>query len=205
MNIIYNTNPFFHISIENVFSKKQLETIFEEIEFLNPHFKGPAFTGSASLKYTDCNDCLMEKELKKNTGIFLDDVENFKNSQIITFIDEKIKEIGKYKNWNNKTFKRMFDNVKWGSELINRYDNNDYYKPHCDCGVFTLIFFIWHNNFYPKGGDLYFPEYDHIYKCKNNHALLFFSKEFHGVTPIIIEKQESYRYSVVSFSEMSDC
>ena len=192
MKIIYNDNPFFHISLENVFSAEELKIIFKEINELKKNFKDPEFTGSASSNF---------EILKNNTGIFLVEYENLK---IIKIIDKCIKKISTNSNWKNLAFKRLFNSLMWGSELINCYKKNDYYKPHVDNGIFSLIFFLWDNTSNFEGGDLFFPEYDHLHECKNNHGILFFSKELHGVTPIISKEELSKRYSIVSFSTIKE-
>ena len=188
MKIIYNDNPFFHISLENVFSAEELKIIFKEINELKKNFKDPEFTGSASSNF---------EILKNNTGIFLVECENLK---IIKIIDKCIKKISTNSNWKNLAFKRLFNSLMWGSELINCYKKNDYYKPHVDNGIFSLIFFLWENTSNFEGGDLFFPEYDYLHKCNSNCGILFFSTELHGVTPIIANEETSTRYSIVTFS-----
>jgi hypothetical protein len=191
MRIIYNDNPFFHISLENVFSTEELKIIFKEINELKKEFKDPEFTGSANSN---------SEILKKNTGIFLVEYKDYENLKTIKIIDKCIKKISTNSNWENLAFKRLFNSLMWGGELINCYKKNDYYKPHVDNAIFSLIFFLWENTSNFEGGDLFFPEYDYLYKCKKNHGILFFSKELHGVTPIIVNEDKSTRYSIVTFS-----
>ena len=195
MKIIYNDNPFFHISLENVFSAEELKIIFKEINELKKHFKDPDFTSSATKNL---------EILKKNTGIFLVESETYENLQITKIIDKCIKKISTCNNWENLTFKRLFNNLMWGGDRINCYKNGDYYKPHVDSGIFSLIFFLWDNTSNFEGGDLYFPEHDYLHKCNNNCGILFFSKELHGVTPIITNEELSKRYSIVTFSTIKE-
>jgi len=196
MKIFHNDTPFFHITLEDVFSTKELEIIFKEIIELKQYFKNPNFTGSAISGNTNHHQVL-----KKNTGTFLHKTneETCKNLKVIKIIDNCIKEIG-INNWSNLTFKRLFDSLIWGSELINCYKENDYYKPHFDHGIFTLIFFLWEDDSNFKGGDLYFPEHNYLHKCSSNQGILFFSKELHGVTPLIAQEETATRYSIVTFS-----
>jgi hypothetical protein len=191
MKIIYNDNPFFNISLENIFSAEELKIIFKEINELKKYFKDPNFTVSASTHL---------QVLKKNTGIFLVESEIYKNLKMIKIIDKYIKKISNNNSWKNIAFKRLFNSLMWGSELVNCYKKNDYYKPHVDYGIFSLIFFLWDNTSNFEGGDLFFPEYDYLHKCNSNCGILFFSKELHGVTPIIVNDENSTRYSIVTFS-----
>ncbi len=195
MKIIHNNNPFFNISLENIFSAEELKIIFKEINELKKHFKDPNFTASATKN---------SEILKKNTGIFLVESETYENLQIIKIIDKCIKKISTNSNWKNIAFKRLFNSLMWGGELVNCYKKNDYYKPHTDNGIFSLIFFLWDNTSNFEGGDLYFLEHDYLHKCKSNHGILFFSKEMHGVTPIITNDEKSNRYSIVTFSHIKE-
>lgn len=195
MKILHNDNPFFNISLENVFSAEELKIIFKEINELKEKFKDPNSTRSATIH---------SEILKKNTGMFLVEYKNYENLKTIKIIDKSIKKISTNSNWENLAFKRIFNSLMWGSELINCYKKNDYYKPHVDDGIFSIIFFLWDNTSNFEGGDLYFPEHDYLHKCKSNHGILFFSKEMHGVTPIITNDEESNRYSIVTFSDVKD-
>ena len=193
MKIIYNDNPFFNISLENIFSAEELKIIFKEINELKKHFKDPNFTASESTHI---------EVLKKNTGMFLSESETYENLKTIKIIDKCIKKISINNSWKNITFKRLFNSLMWGGELVSCYKKNDYYKPHTDSGIFSLIFFLWDNTSNFEGGDLFFPEYDYLHKCNSNCGILFFSKELHAVTPIIVNEEKSTRYSIVTFSTM---
>ena len=193
MKIIYKDNPFFNIFLENIFSAEELKIIFKEINELKKNFKGPNFTGSASTH---------SKILKKNTGMFLSESQTYENLKTIKIIDKCIKKISINNSWKNITFKRLFNSLMWGGELVSCYKKNDYYKPHTDSGIFSLIFFLWDNTSNFEGGNLFFPEYDYLHKCNSNCGILFFSKELHAVTPIIVNEEKSTRYSIVTFSTM---
>lgn len=196
--IIRNKNePFFHIVIDEIFSDSILPTIYEEINSLKNELKSGDMTKAALDSFGN--------SLKKNKGIFLVESKNYKNSKVISSIDASIKKISKCKNWENKTFCRMYNSVMWGGELLNCYDSSDYYMPHTDSGLFTMITFLYenHENGDLQGGDLYFPEYDYLHKCNNNQAIIFFSKELHGVTTFTSNKN-CKRYSIVTFSQLCD-
>lgn len=194
MNIIHNNQPFFHISLENIFSEKEWSDIYQELILLKPHFKTPEHTESATHN---------KKFLKKNKGIFLLETKNIEESKIIPIVDNKIKDIKK-SQWKVKALQRLFNCLMWGSDLINYYENNDYYMPHVDVGVFTLILWMWDKNLNFTGGDLYFPEHDYLHNCKNNHGIIFFSKELHGATTFKTNVLDDGRYSIVTFSSLPE-
>lgn len=136
--------------------------------------------------------------------MFLVDSESYGNLKTIEIIDKCIKKISTNKDWKNFAFKRLFNSLMWGSELVNCYKKDDYYKPHIDTGIFSLIFFLWDDTSIFEGGDLFFPEYDYLHKCNRNCGILFFSKELHGVTPVIVNEEKSIRYSIVTFSTIEE-
>jgi len=196
--IIKNKNePFFHIIVDEIFSHSVLPMVYEEINSLKNEFKSEDMTKPAVDNFGN--------SLKKNKGVFLAESKNYKNSKIISSINASIKEISKYKNWQNKTFCRMYNSAMWGSELLNCYSSGDYYMPHTDSGLFTMITFLYenHKNGDSHGGDLYFPEYDYLHKCNNNQAIIFFSKELHGATTFTCNKN-CKRYSIVTFSQLDN-
>jgi|ETNvirnome_6_100_1030635.scaffolds.fasta_scaffold02044_14 hypothetical protein len=193
MKVIHHNEPFLHVTLEDVFSSRELEIVHEEIKGLKQYFGNPDVTGTA-LSQDD-------EPLKKGDGIFLLQLDY--ESKITKFINKRIKQIGK-SEWKNPTFRRVFHSLVWGNELLNCYKGNDYYKPHFDHGVLTLVFFLWEDTSTFDGGDLYFPEYDYIHKCNNNHAILSNSKEIHGVTPLVTKDETSTRYSIVTFSVQNE-
>lgn len=190
MKVIHHNEPFLHVTLEDVFSPRELEIVHEEIKGLKQYFGNPDVTGTASSKDDEL--------LKKGDGIFLPH-----ESKITKIIDKRIKQVSNSK-WKDGTFRRMFHALVWGNELLNCYKGNDYYKPHFDHGVFSLIFFLWEDTSTFDGGDLYFPEYDYLHKCNNNHAVLFNSKEMHEVTPLVTKDETSTRYSIVTFSVQNE-
>jgi hypothetical protein len=188
MNIIHKTNPFYHILLKDIFFEGDLLKIKEKLISLKGNFQSEEHTGSAKIK---------EKFLKKNKGMFLKstELEFFTNK-----IDSLLKQVKINEDWDNFCFKRIFNNLRWGSELVQYYQNNNYYLPHIDEGVFTMIFWIYEDQSKTKGGNLYFPEYDYLLNCKTNEGIIFFSKELHEVTKIESKKNFG-RYSITSFSE----
>lgn len=192
MKIIHNESPFFYISIENIFSENIFSKLYDEINSLKSKFKTKEYTGSAVLPNGE--------NLKNNKGLFLEELDNFDNLQVTKEINKLLYKILRDKNWKNFAFRRMFNSLLWGGGLINYYENNDYYKPHIDDGIFSLIIWMYDKKSSFEGGDLYFPEYDYLHQCKNNHGILFFSKELHGVIPISSCEKDLGRYSIVTFS-----
>ena len=74
MKILHNNDPFFHISLENIFSEDRLKIIFKEINELKNNFENPESTGSSTYNF---------EVLKKNTGMFLVKSENYENLAVL--------------------------------------------------------------------------------------------------------------------------
>ena len=115
MKIIYNDNPFFNISLENIFSAEELKIIFKEINELKKHFKDPNFTASASTHI---------EVLKKNTGMFLSESETYENLKTIKIIDKCIKNNKSY--YNKKSPKPKI-------ALTLRYTCNQHHRSINNC------------------------------------------------------------------------
>jgi len=194
MNIQHNDFPFYHIVIDEVFSKSILPSIYEEINLLKKEFKPPEFTESAKQN---------GKILKKNKGIFLQESKIFGDLKIINHIDNISKKVGHDNNWKNKTFQRMYKTLMWGSDLLNHYSSDDYYLPHFDGGIFSMVTFLYENYDIHEGGDLHFPEHNYTHKCKNNQSIIFFAKEIHEVTKLKGDENIN-RYSIVTFSKYNE-
>ena len=196
MKITHKTNPFYHISLENIFTENDLFDIKAKLDRLKFQFKSGEYTGSS----IEING----KIKKKNKGLFLLDCKN--NSIINDFITNKIDNIiinVKTSRWKNFCFNRIYNKLEWGGDLIQYYGSDDYYEPHVDNGIFTMILWFYDDEKIISGGDLYFPEYDYLHQCKNNNGIIFFSNELHGVTTL--KSKESFgRYSITTFSSFPE-
>lgn len=196
MIIKHVKDPFYHIVIEEVFDALSLSAIYEEINHMKENLESEKFTGSATDIYNNT--------LKKNKGIFVSGNKKFQKLVLTSSIRNLIEENSNKKYWKNNTLHRIYKSLDWGSTLLNCYGKDDYYKPHIDDGIFTILIFIYQNYENKNiGGDLYFPEYDFLHRCNNNQSIIFLSKELHGVTPIVND-DFSNRYSIVTFSREKD-
>lgn len=187
MKIHHMKDPFFHIIVEEAFS--DLDSIFDELDSLKDSLLSPEHTGGSKSESGEIE--------KKNKGLFLDGCQNYQKSKIVSGTNKLLTEIINSKKWENHVFHRMFGCTSWTGYLVSHYECGDYYLPHYDDGLFTLITFIFDDYENRIGGDLYFPEHDYLHKCKNNQSILFLSKEMHQVTTF---ESKSNRYSISTFS-----
>ena len=187
MKINHVEEPFFHIVVEETFS--DLNSIFDELDMVKNRLKTPEHTGGAT--------SISGKNRKKNKGLFLNEFRNYQSLKTVSNINETLLKIKNSKEWKNRTFRRIYEQTNWTGHLLNHYECGDYYLPHTDDGLFTLITFLFDDYNNRVGGDLYFPEHNYLHKCKNNQSILFLSKEVHGVTTF---ESKNNRYSISTFS-----
>ena len=194
MEVKLNDNPTPHLLLENVFTDDELESIWTELKFLRPNFLDASKTGSAK---DEDNETL----LKNNTGLFM--YELYKNNSISPILNNVIK-VAWYSSladyWYPLWIKSTYENTNWDSVLVSYYENGNYYHPHSDVSMFTMLIWLWKEPKKFLGGNLYFPNHDYIVECKNNCGIIFLSGEKHGVTPVELSEEEHGRYCITMFS-----
>lgn len=186
-------SPTPHLLLENVFSNEELKSIWTEIDFLHPNLVDGKNTAPA--KNSD------GVSLKKNSGLFLYDT--YKNSVISPICQNTAKvawhsSLGDF--WSSSWARYMYSKTNWDSVMISYYDHEDYYLPHNDEAVFTLLIWLWREPKKFSGGNFYFPEIDHAVKCENNSGILFMSGEKHAVQPVQLQEEGYGRYCISMFS-----
>jgi len=188
--------PFGHIILENTFSEEAYDIIWNEILFLHPRMKNGHDTGASHNSFGATN--------KNGFGIFLDDI--FKSSQysdIYTITRELVSHSVVSAASQVDTYFKLFKRVIRDSVLVQCYRNGDYYLPHKDESLFTIVTLL-HNT--PKnysGGELYFPEFNYEVSLKNNHSIIFPSVMLHEVKEVVTESKDprDFRYTISMFLE----
>ena len=190
-----STTPFPHAIFRNFYNDRELDLIWEELNF-----------------YTKPNKLLDAKEymgvvgLTNAKAIILDDVyENHRSISNILTVNRKI--------FNEETLE-IFSNISdccslardcnWDVTKVRYYHNGEYYKPHIDKAMPFLAFSYFHKQ--PKkftGGELIFPKYDYSFDCDDNSLIIFPGWVEHGVNEVSIKNSEYYdghgRYAITSF------
>jgi hypothetical protein len=195
MKVTFVENPTPHLLLENIFTDKEMNLIWSEINFLHPNFQDPKNTSGAELG---------NKIIKKNSGIFLYEV--FKTpfySNIIKSLHSKVyNNIFLKEKWAIPWIKKSFEICNWDTALVSYYDDSDYYDSHGDKSVFTTLLWIWKEPKSFEGGEFHFDSYSHNVKVNNNCGIIFLSTELHSVSPIkILERnfENCGRYCITSF------
>ena len=191
---VFNT-PFPHLIIKNFYNEKELELIWEELNF-----------------YTKPDKLLEAKDFggiadrTNSHAIVLDEIynSNRKLSNILT-VTRKIFNSGIL-----DVFSDIHDccciakKANWDCTKVRYYHNGEYYEPHTDKSMQFLAFYYIHKE--PKkytGGEVYFPKYNCEYGCDSNSIIIFPGWVEHGVKEVKIEDSEYFdgygRYSITNF------
>lgn len=183
-----------YIVIDDFYNIRELELIWREIKFLTPKLMGPEHTNSATEN---------GQLLKKNTGIFLDEVYANRDASDILTLNRKlwsteiISEVEKISPWWKLLAASNADTT-----LLNYYQDQEYYKPHTDHAMITAITVLYSDPQNFTGGDFVFADYNITIPCRSNSLIIFPSVVNHGVTPVrlVDETREfSGRYSIAQF------
>jgi hypothetical protein len=87
------------------------------------------------------------------------------------------------------------------------YENDSDYLPHRDDSNYTAITFFYKEPKSFEGGELFFPEFDYTFECKNNHVILFPGYVLHGVKKIQMKNNTFCsgmgRYSMAQFLKLT--
>jgi hypothetical protein len=177
--LVPHHHPFPHLIIENTFDNHELELIWQELDFLtySNKFDPPSKTSSA----TDN----LGNTLKSNGGIFLDscyykrEISNILTTNRKLFEKDILQEFAKLSFGYNQILHCNQDFT-----LLSYYEDSDYYLPHQDVSLFTILTWFYKTPKSFRGGDLIFSEYDYQTSIKNNITLFFPSYIQHSVTKV---------------------
>jgi len=196
--IIKNNSPFPFLEIENMYDDAELKLIWQELEFLNQlnKLEDPEKTGSAEED---------GKLLKKNSGLYLDNLYKTRNISNILTVNKNLFESHILEEFSSLCF--LYENINQTNDdttLISYYDNGGYYKSHRDNALYTAItwFFKEPKNF--TGGDFYFTDYNYKIEIKNNKTILFPSVINHSVDEVMMLDENNCgcgygRYAMTQF------
>lgn len=192
MNLTYLENPFPHVLIDGYFSEDESAQVWAELDVLSNYLR----PGSETLPAVNPDGSIK----KQNSGIFLADVYKIQLVSPIFKYNRKIfsKEVIDTIPNFHYVFK-YFPVTNSDSTLIQFYKNGDYYKPHHDGCLYTLIT-LFHKT--PKaysGGILKFGDYE--VNLSHNQAILFPSCTEHEVTEIVSDS-ENFMDNRISISTL---
>tara|TARA_B100000927_G_scaffold70472_1_gene55924 strand:- start:198 stop:830 length:633 start_codon:yes stop_codon:yes gene_type:complete len=189
-------NPFPHIIFHDFYDDRELELIWEELNF-----------------YTKPNKLFDVEDYNGVVGYT-----NAKALQLDLVYPTKYRTLSNILQVTRKVFDKQvlepFSNLSdccsqakycnWDATKVRYYHNNDQYKPHTD----RLFHFLAFSYFYrePKkfsGGNLIFPKYDYEFTCDHNSLIMMPSWVEHGVGKVSIDDSDYFdglgRYAITHF------
>ena len=188
--------PFPHIIFHNFYNEKELELIWEELDFYTkPSKLVETKDYGGVIGYTNAKALWLDKLYGTK----------YRNVSNILYVNRKLFE---------KEILEAFANVhdscsiaatcNHDSTKVRYYHDGDKYDPHVDCTIQFLGFSYFYRE--PKrfeGGELFFPDYDYTYSCDNNSLIMMPGWVRHGVTEIKIKDSDYFqgfgRYAITSF------
>jgi hypothetical protein len=197
-------NPFPFLQIENLYSEDELILLWKEFDFLThpDKLESPENTGSALDEET-------KVPLKKNKGLFLDDLYSSRNISNILTITKQLFSPIILNAFSELSF--GYENIKYTNRdatLLSYYENSEYYKSHRDEALYTAVTWFFKEPKSFSGGNFYFTDYGIKIEMQNNMAVIFPSFVKHAVDEIILEKNNDVtghgRYSISQFLYISD-
>ena len=203
MELITHTAPKQGVSflvIKNLYSEDELFLIQKELEFL---WSSLAF--SRDIDYLNPAKLEDGSVLAKRSGVWLDFFYTKRESSSILrlnrkpFSDETIRDtFARLNPYHFHYLKLDYDNT-----LLQYYENSDYYKPHTDHAMFSLV--TWFHKDPKKfiGGNFKFTDLDYTIEIENNMCVIFPSFLWHEVEEIKITETNKYepygRFSMTQF------
>jgi Rps23 Pro-64 3,4-dihydroxylase Tpa1-like proline 4-hydroxylase len=189
------TEPFPHMIINNLYNKKELELIWEELNFFTKPGKllEPKHYGGVVDRTNAC-------------AVILDEVfANYRQMSNILTVCRKLFDstiLQKFGEVHDCCY--IAQHCNYDITKLRYYHNNDYYEPHMDRSFQFLGFSYFYKE--PKkfeGGKLLFPKYDYTVPCDNNSIIIMPGWVEHAVSKVSIEDSEYFdgwgRYAITHF------
>lgn len=196
--ILHKSTPNYVI-YDDFFNEEELSKIWNEVLFLTSPSKmlPPEKSGSA----IDNNG----KILKKNSAIFLENIYADRLTSDINVLTDKVfsREIFDQLNLIGGVF-NYIKVTNRNYNFLSYYEDSDYYRPHLDYSVFTMLIWLSKEPKKFEGGDLIFDDINETIDFKSNRLIIFPSFLFHSVTPVkMVGDYKPYggngRYTITKF------
>ena len=165
--------PFPHMIIDNFYNEKELELVWEELNFYTkPGKLLEAKDYGGVVGYTNAKALMLDSVYKDYSN---NDGNNYRNLSNILTVNRKLFTSGVL-----DAFAGIHDcccianQSNSDTTKVRYYHNGEGYDPHTDKGFQFLAFSYYYKE--PKkftGGQLYFPKYDYEISCDNNSMIIF--------------------------------
>jgi len=196
-------SPFPHLIIDNFYNEKELELIWEELNFYTkPGKLLEAKDYGGVVGYTNAKALMLDAVYRDFSG---NDGVNYRNLSNILTVNRKLFTSGVLDVFANiHDCCSIANQSNSDTTKIRYYHDGEGYDPHTDKGFQFLAFSYYYKK--PKkftGGQLYFPKYNYEISCDNNSMIIFPGWVEHGVREVKIEDSDYFdgwgRYAITSF------
>ncbi len=193
--------------VDGFYSEDQLKEINIELQWLT---KSSILTDESKLA-----SAVVDGQVQTSkTGVFLEDV--FKNWRHSALISHLMKNIGsepfvsKLLEINPLYKTLLYCNSR--SHLLSYYENSDYYKPHTDMAVYTILSYFTKEPKQFTGGEIVLKSNNSTKEATievtNNRVVIIASCTLHEVKPIVSSMNNTLsgngRYCNSAFLTVSD-
>ncbi len=191
MKIEYFTNDFPYIIIDDVYTEKECEMILADYDRINEKGKlvDASYTNAAKnydSEYQKSGKAgFWGRDINKEDFTDPDIFHKVFNEKIKTPLGVQLKTIAGHPNWFFREHKYDKINV-----LLSYYENDDFYKEHCDVAFITCL--TWHYQLPKKfeGGNFHFTKQKIEIESKYNRMLIFPSMIPHSVDKVILNEED---------------
>ena len=203
LSAMANEYPFPHLIVSDFYNNKELELIWEELNYYTKPgklFEAENYGGVVG--YTTAKAILLDsvyRDFSETKG------NNYRPISNILTVNRKLFTSGVL-----DAFSEIHDCCILANQSnsdttkVRYYHNGDSYDPHTDRPFQFLAFSYFYKE--PKkfeGGGLYFPRYDYEIPCDNNSMIIFPGWVEHGVKEVKIDDSDYFdgygRYAITSF------
>jgi hypothetical protein len=181
------------VVIDNFYSEEQLKEIMLELKWLT---KPSVMVGEENL--SSAKDEQSKEFLTSKSGIFLETVFlNWRHSALIKYpIDNFTKDIVRDKLLEFNPLFKMFYNIDSRTHLLSYYENSDFYKPHTDSTVFTVLNYFFNEPKKFTGGDIKLYGFNNKKEAevdiRHNRVIIITGNTFHEVKQIKSNLDKSF-------------
>jgi len=194
----HNEGAYEYFTVSNILPAKEYDTVKFEVNMFKKLFQDPQHTGGAVSP---------DVPLKENSGVFLTRVlaENHRHASSLLVASTNImNEFMSYtcKNLYNthSSFGLLAHELTYNT-LLSGYKDGDYYRPHRDGGVASLIWWWTDPEKKYEGGNFILPDLGVEISPESYTGVIIPSWYRHEVSPIKSESADFVRYSVSCFMQ----
>ena len=195
MKLSVINDPFPYIYVEDLYPEEELKLIWQELDYYqanNEHwFMGVDKTMGATEN---------GKPMKQNTGFWLHDT--FRDPNKSALARSTVSKIGGDKLFRPDSYYFKNFGASLNAFLVSHYEDGDYYKPHPDESIGSMVIWLYKEPKQFTGGEFIFTDYPDVeIPTKSNSAIVFPGRTWHKVNPVKMQTEDPGmgRYSFTLF------